>query len=121
MQIEEWEEDDDNGWEDEVDLICNLKWNANNEFEKTKWDPYKTGKIPRSTYYDKWEPSSLFTKSAIGTSKITSFFPAQFSADDAIKNLNDQSEQSEVSESEEENLYKVNNNKEFEKRIRKSA
>ncbi|RIA88737.1 hypothetical protein C1645_825920 [Glomus cerebriforme] len=87
---EEWGDNDDSGWEDEVDLMCNLKWNANSEFEKTKRGPYKTSKIPRSMYYDKWGPSGSFTKSAIGTSKITSFFPAQFSADDAIKNLNDQ-------------------------------
>ena len=34
--MEEWGDDDDSGWEDEVDLMCNLKWDANNEFEKTK-------------------------------------------------------------------------------------
>ena len=75
--------------------MCNLKWNANSEFEKTKRDPYKTGKISRSTYYDKWGPSGSFTKSAIGTSKITSFFPTQLNANNAIKNLNDPESNSE--------------------------
>src|SRR5581483_4480550 len=107
--MEEWGDDDDSGWEDEVDLMCSLKWDANNEFEKTKQGPYKVGKTPRSTYYDKWGPSGSFTKSAIGTSKITSFFSAKLNADDAIKDLDDLesiSEQSEISESE-ENLCKI--------------
>ena len=60
------------------------------------------GKTPRSTYYDKWGPSGSFTKSAIGTSKITSFFPAQFNTDDVIINHDIEGEKS-VTESEEEN------------------
>jgi len=107
---EEWGDDDDSGWEDEVNLMCNLKWNADNEFEKKKRGLYKASKISKSTYYDKWGPSGSFTKSAISTSKITSFFPTQFNADDEnLDEIESQSEQSEISESEEENLYKVNN------------
>src|SRR2546423_11359400 len=109
--VDEWEDDDDSEWEDEVDLMCNLKWDVNNDFEIKKHGLYKTGKTPRSTYYDKWGPSGSFTKSAIGTSKITSFFPAQSNTDDIIKNLDDlesENEQSEISGLEEENLCKTN-------------
>ncbi|RIB06441.1 hypothetical protein C2G38_2046787 [Gigaspora rosea] len=32
------------------------------------------GKIPKSTYYDKYGPNIIFTKAAVSTKKITSFF-----------------------------------------------
>ncbi|CAG8751396.1 13406_t:CDS:2, partial [Dentiscutata erythropus] len=31
-------------------------------------------KTPKSTYYNKYRPTSIFTKAAVGTKKITSFF-----------------------------------------------
>ncbi|PKY56955.1 hypothetical protein RhiirA4_508603 [Rhizophagus irregularis] len=117
---EEWGNDDDSGWEDEIDLekekeaqskfmMAKLEWNVNNEFEKKKRGPYKTRETPRSTYYDKWGPSGSFTRSAIGTSKITNFFPTQSNTDDEIINLDhDIVDESEQSESEEENLCDVN-------------
>ncbi|CAB5357482.1 unnamed protein product [Rhizophagus irregularis] len=117
---EEWGNDDDSGWEDEIDLekekeaqskfmMPKLEWNVNNEFEKKKRGPYKTRETPRSTYYDKWGPSGSFTRSAIGTSKITKFFPTQSNTDDEIINLDHNIvDESEQSESEEENLCDVN-------------
>ncbi|CAB4474979.1 unnamed protein product [Rhizophagus irregularis] len=117
---EEWGNDDDSGWEDEIDLkkekeaqskfmMAKLEWNVNNEFEKKKRGPYKTRETPRSTYYDKWGPSGSFTRSAIGTSKITKFFPTQSNTDDEIINLDHNIvDESEQSKSEEENLCDVN-------------
>ncbi|CAG8612143.1 2679_t:CDS:2 [Racocetra persica] len=32
------------------------------------------GRTPKSTYYDKYGPNGIFTKAAVGTKKITSFF-----------------------------------------------
>ncbi|CAI2177240.1 12061_t:CDS:2 [Funneliformis geosporum] len=91
--MNEWGDDDGSRWEDEIDFekekniqLKELEWNADNEFEEKKRGPYKIGKTPKLTYYDKWSPSGSFTKSAIGTSKITS----------------------EQNESEEEDLYEMN-------------
>ena len=39
-----------------------------------KRGPYKIGKIPKSTYYDKYGPNGMLTKAAAGTKKITKFF-----------------------------------------------
>ena len=33
------------------------------------------GKVPKSTFYDKWGPNDLFTKAAASASKITTYFP----------------------------------------------
>src|SRR5947208_1614326 len=32
-------------------------------------EPYKKGKIPKSTYYDKYGPNGTLTKAAVGTKK----------------------------------------------------
>ncbi|PKK65430.1 hypothetical protein RhiirC2_786171 [Rhizophagus irregularis] len=42
--------------------------------KKIKREPYKIGKTPKSTYYDKYGPSGSLTKAAAGTKKITNFF-----------------------------------------------
>ncbi|CAG8761604.1 25472_t:CDS:2 [Dentiscutata erythropus] len=67
--------------EDELDISIenggekNSGWNKyNDQFEKTKRGPYMKGKTPKSTYYDKYGPTGIFTKAAVGTKKITSFF-----------------------------------------------
>ncbi|CAB4429755.1 unnamed protein product [Rhizophagus irregularis] len=39
-----------------------------------KRGPYKTGKTPKSTYYDKYGPNGTLTKVAASTEKITNFF-----------------------------------------------
>jgi hypothetical protein len=49
-------------------------WKDNNLLEKTKRGPYMKGKIPKSTYYDKFGLKGMFTKAAAGSKKITSFF-----------------------------------------------
>ncbi len=46
----------------------------NNQLEKIKREPYKIGKIPKSTYYDKYNSNSSLTKVAADTKKITNFF-----------------------------------------------
>ncbi|CAB4430336.1 unnamed protein product [Rhizophagus irregularis] len=46
----------------------------NDEEVKNKAGPYKIGKIPKSTYYDKYGPNGILTKAAVGTEKITNFF-----------------------------------------------
>ncbi|CAB4408921.1 unnamed protein product [Rhizophagus irregularis] len=78
---EEWENDDDSGWEDEIDL----------EKEKEAQSKFMMAKL------------------AIGTSKITNFFSTQSNTDDEIINLDhDILDESKQSESEEENLCDVN-------------
>ncbi|CAI2186129.1 7909_t:CDS:2 [Funneliformis geosporum] len=87
-------------------LIINDDLEQGNNDDDSKWDvagTYKTSIIPKSTYYDKWGPNDLFTKSAIGTSKITDFFN---SID--ISDHNDKDEDEMYSESEEESWYEVN-------------
>jgi hypothetical protein len=81
---EEWGNDDDSGWDDEEDieeeikinqkLKLDLVWKDDNLLERTKRGPYMKGKIPKSTYYDKFGPNGVFTKAAADNKKITSFF-----------------------------------------------
>ncbi|CAB4429570.1 unnamed protein product [Rhizophagus irregularis] len=51
-----------------------LVWKNDNQLEKMKRGPYKTGKTPKSTYYDKYGPNGTLTKVAASTEKITNFF-----------------------------------------------
>ena len=85
LSEEEWGDDDDSGWddlenrEDENKIYQKLKgldlvWKNDNELENTKRRPYKIGKTPKSTHYNKYGPTGSFTKAAAGTKKITSFF-----------------------------------------------
>ena len=45
--------------------------------EKEKCGPYKIGKTPKSTYYDKWGPSGSWSKAAKGTQKLERSFSRQ--------------------------------------------
>ncbi|CAI2167466.1 13230_t:CDS:2, partial [Funneliformis geosporum] len=48
--------------------------NIKSELEKIKRSRYMTGKTSRSSYYEKYGPTGSFTKTAVNTKKITSFF-----------------------------------------------
>jgi hypothetical protein len=52
-----------------------LKWTDDAPLVKQKRGMYMKGKIPKSTYFDKFGPNGSFTKAAEGSSKITQFFP----------------------------------------------
>ncbi|RGB42597.1 hypothetical protein C1646_750781 [Rhizophagus diaphanus] len=82
---EAWGDDDDSGWDEPEDMEAEIKlhqrlksldlvWKDDNQLEKMKRGPYKIGKIPKSTYYDKYGPNGILTKAAAGTEKITNFF-----------------------------------------------
>ncbi|KAF0501960.1 dde family endonuclease [Gigaspora margarita] len=81
----EWGDEEDSGWDDtentetEIKIYQKLKelklvWKNDNQLEKVKRGLYMKGNVPKSTYYDKYRPNGVFTKAAIGTKKITSFF-----------------------------------------------
>ena len=85
LSEKEWGDDDDSRWddlknrEDENKIYQKLKGldlvqKNDNKLENTKRRPYKIGKTPKSTHYDKYGPNGSFTKAAAGTKKITSFF-----------------------------------------------
>ena len=82
---ENWGDDDDSGWDDPEDMEAEarihqrlkeigLVWRKDNELERIKRGPYKIGKTPKSTFYDKYGPNGSLTKAAAGTKKITNFF-----------------------------------------------
>lgn len=86
----DWENDEVSDWGSDFDLEegqdtrdkllkvdFGLKWRPDAKLEREKRGPYKTGKIPKSTYYDKWGPSGTWTKAAKGTPKLESFFNQQ--------------------------------------------
>ncbi|CAB5200022.1 unnamed protein product [Rhizophagus irregularis] len=60
---EAWGDDDDSGWDEPEDMKAEIKLH-----QRLK------GKIPKSTYYDKYGPNGILTKAAAGTEKITNFF-----------------------------------------------
>ncbi len=68
----DWENDEVSDWESDTDLEAEqdmqdrllkvdfgLKWRPDAKLEIEKRGPYKVGKTPKSTYYDKWRPSGL--------------------------------------------------------------
>ena len=74
-EFDEWEDDDDSGWNDDVSLLnenepFKLAWSDNTCFKKKKRGPYLVGKIKKSIYFDKYGPSGSFTKVAKGTANI---------------------------------------------------
>ncbi|GBB89896.1 hypothetical protein RclHR1_16730003 [Rhizophagus clarus] len=82
---EAWGDDNDSGWDEPEDMEAeiklhqrlknlNLVWKDDNQLEKMKRGLYEIGKIPKSTYYDKYGPNGTLTKAAAGTEKITNFF-----------------------------------------------
>ncbi|CAG8600456.1 2800_t:CDS:2, partial [Racocetra fulgida] len=70
--------DDLDGWDDTKNIETvqefNLVWKNDNQLEKIKRGLYMKGKTPKSTYYDKYGLNRTYTKAAVGTKKITSFF-----------------------------------------------
>ncbi|PKK67889.1 hypothetical protein RhiirC2_782931 [Rhizophagus irregularis] len=50
-----------------------LIWSDNIHLKKKICGPYFTGKIKKSTYFNKYGPSGSFTKAAKGTIKISTF------------------------------------------------
>ena len=86
----DWENDEVSDWKSDTDLEAKqdmrdrllkvdfgLKWRLDAKLEIEKRGLYKVGKTPKSTYYDKWEPSGLQTEAAKGTQKLESFFNLQ--------------------------------------------
>jgi len=82
-----WENDEVSDWGSDVDSeaeqdICNrllrddvwLKWRPDANLEKSSRGPYKVGKMPKSTYYDKWGAKWFVDSSSKGGSKIRKFF-----------------------------------------------
>ncbi|GES95772.1 hypothetical protein RCL_jg27997.t1 [Rhizophagus clarus] len=80
--------------------------------------PYKIGKIPKSTYYDKYGPNDTLTKAAAGTEKITNFFKIsntqdtnpQLSKTDTLEVFSSNSESEVVNPAIFEYLTLLNNN-----------
>ena len=84
----EWGNDDDSDWEEDdmeekniyenlINKPLELKWTDDASLEKQKRGMYMKGRIPKSTYYDKYGPSGTFTKAAEGSQKITDFFQSE--------------------------------------------
>ncbi|CAB4483663.1 unnamed protein product [Rhizophagus irregularis] len=82
---EDWGDDDDSEWEEDIDLTLSeanykrlleleLIWKKNAHLEKKIRRPYLTGLTKKSTFYDNYGPSGKWTKAEEGTSKLTSFF-----------------------------------------------
>ncbi|CAG8752664.1 11232_t:CDS:2 [Gigaspora margarita] len=94
----EWGDEDDSGWDDTENIEneikkLNLVWKNNSQLEKTKRGPYIKGKTPKSTYYDKYRPNSIFTKAAVSTKKITNFFTSPQPLDpNYLKEISDDSD-----------------------------
>ena len=110
--------DIESGWEEDESLQevenrfqrlqkLGLFWTSEANKNIQKSGPYKTGKCPKSTYYDKYGPSGSFTKAAKGTTKITSFWNNSMQEIDNLDNLDEESmwETEEVNEKK-ENLKK---------------
>ncbi|CAG8831287.1 5184_t:CDS:1, partial [Gigaspora rosea] len=94
----EWEDENDSGWDDTENMEneineLNLVWKNDSQLEKTKRGPYMKGKTPKSTYYDKYGPNSIFTKAAVSAKKITSFFTSSQPSDsNYLKEISDDSD-----------------------------
>ncbi|UZO27543.1 uncharacterized protein OCT59_019736 [Rhizophagus irregularis] len=82
---EDWGDDDDSEWEEDIDLTLSeanykrlleleLIWKKDAHLEKKTRRPYLTGLTKKSTFYDNYGPSGKWTKAEEGTSKLTSFF-----------------------------------------------
>src|SRR6266542_6802275 len=81
-ELDEWGDKNDSGWDDEINLLnedktlekpLELVWSDNTHLEQKKRRPYLTGKMKKSTYFDKYGPSGSFTKAAKGIIKISTF------------------------------------------------
>ncbi|UZO29111.1 uncharacterized protein OCT59_022601 [Rhizophagus irregularis] len=99
-ELDEWGDENDSGWDDdEVSLLnekkaLELTWSDNTHLEQKKRGPYLTGKIKKSTYFDKYGPSGSFTKAAKRTMKISTFMNRnQTIPDDFVEVLDDLDEE----------------------------
>ncbi|CAB5168984.1 unnamed protein product [Rhizophagus irregularis] len=100
---DEWGDKNDSGWDEEFSLLnekeafedkpFELTWSDNTHLEKTKRGPYLTGKIKKSTYFDKYRPNGSFTKAAKGTIKISTFINNKPIPDDFEDVLDDMDEE----------------------------
>ena len=104
--IDEFDEDD-SGWDDDMSLLNEKKaledkpfelvWTDNTHLEQKKRGPYLTGKIKKSTYFDKYGPNGSFTKAAKGNTKITTFMnkdkPVPDDFIEVLDDINDEKEQ----------------------------
>ncbi|EXX65481.1 uncharacterized protein OCT59_001857 [Rhizophagus irregularis] len=100
---DEWGDKNDSGWDEEFSLLnekeafedkpLELTWSDNTHLEKTKRGPYLTGKIKKSTYFDKYRPNGSFTKAAKGTIKISTFMNNKPIPDDFEDVLDDMDEE----------------------------
>src|ERR1044071_2703776 len=99
-EFDEWGDEDDSGWDDDISIINEKKvfenepfeivWSDNACLEKKKRGPYLTGKIKKSTYFKKYGPSGSFTKAAKGTADILTFVnKCQVTPDDFDEVLDD--------------------------------
>ena len=101
-----WDEDS-NGWDEdssgwnEVDLLNDdenkykLVWSNNAHLEQKKRGPYLTGKIKKSTYFDKYGLSGSFTKAAKGTTSILTLINKHRSTPDDFSDILDNTEDEE--------------------------
>ena len=71
-ELDEWGDENDSEWDDEISLLSEdkalekppeLVWSDNTHLEHKKRGPYLTGKMKKSTYFDKFGPNGSFTKS----------------------------------------------------------
>jgi len=118
LQEDEWGDDEDSGWESDLDLEqekkcrdrlisskLELTWTDNNELEKKKRGLYMKGKVPKSTFYDKWGPNGLFTKAAASANKITTYFPVH---NNPSSEINENLELTESSNESDDNIWSNN-------------
>ncbi|CAG8721727.1 6914_t:CDS:2, partial [Racocetra persica] len=108
LDVSDRKESKDDGWNKYDELnVSDLEW-GDKEDKKIKRGPYMKGWTLKSTYYDKYEPNGIFTKAAVGTKKITSFFN---NIETQVTNLqpNELDKVSSDSESETDSyVYKIN-------------
>ena len=99
--VDNWEEDDDSGWDYDNGWDNDVNWSDNLLNERIglrkKRGPYLTGKTKKSTYFDKYGPSGSFTKAAKGTKKIT-FLIKNSIPDDFDKILGDSENDEQVNQ-----------------------
>ncbi len=85
LEVEDWGNDDDSGWEEDIDLKLaetnrerllglELVWKKDAYLEKKIRGPYLIGPTKKSTFYDNYGPSGKWTKAAEDTPKLTNFF-----------------------------------------------
>ena len=85
---------DEIDFSDEKDKI-ELVWSDNAYLEQKKRELYLVRKTKKLTYFDKYRPSSSFTKATKGTAKITTFMSKRQSIPDDFDEVLDDMENEE--------------------------